>query len=222
MIRGLVIIAVGGAAFAAVAISASGAFHTRSWQFPGMSMFEDGDSDHGGRINLSGHEPRIERDLTWAGGSKLTFEVPAEIQFTQGPTSKITLSGPDVIVSHVVLDGDTIRLDRHVSGAWHNDDALKITITAPALHDFSLDSAQSLHISDLNTDSLAISINGAGSVTVAGQAKSADITLAGLGQANLADLTLGNARIEIDGLGHVKAGPTGNVRVEINGAGAVT
>jgi hypothetical protein len=43
-----------------------------------------------------------------------------------------------------------------------------------------------------------------------------------LGNADMSGLVLTDAKIEIDGLGHVKAGPTGTADVEINGAGAVT
>ena len=221
MIRGLAIVAMGGAAVAWASISMSGALREKAWHFPDFAWHVDGDAGTGPTIRLTGNEPTINRMLSWAGGEKLEFTVPAHIIFTQGPTPAITITGPAPLANHVVLDGDKLRLDRHfdnLDGAH----GLTIAITAPTLHEFDLESAQDLHIDHIDTDVLVIDISGAGNVQANGTAKTLNLTLEGLGNADLAALTLTDATIEIDGLGHVKAGPTGNARVEINGAGAVT
>jgi hypothetical protein len=219
VIRGLTYVAIGGAVLALVAISLSGGFHSVKWHVPhGIVSFDD--EGDGPDLRLTGNEPIITRDLAWSGGEALSFEVPAHIVFTQGPTPRITLTGPDALVNHVVLDGDALKLDRSV----HNTNGLHgftIAVTAPALDDFDLESAQDLTINSIHTDTLTIEVAGAGDVHASGSARNAKVTVEGLGNVNLDGMTLTDSTIEIDGLGHVTAGPTGDVSVEINGAGAV-
>ncbi len=220
MIRGLVMIAVGGAAVAATSLAGSGAFREKSWNFPDFIWSSD-DGTSGPDIMFSDNAPSAERSLTWAGGERLKFSVPAVIVFTQGATPSITVSGPAPLVDHVVLNGDQISLNGHVSH-FHSGHSLHIAITAPNLHEFDLESAQDLHIAAIDTPKLKIDISGAGDVHAAGKVGVLDLTLEGLGNADLSNLMLTDARIEIDGVGDVKAGPSGNADLEINGAGAIT
>ena len=38
--------------------------------------------------------PTITRDLAWSGGDTLSLAAPADLTFTQGPTTRITVTGP--------------------------------------------------------------------------------------------------------------------------------
>ena len=222
MIRALATVAIGGALIAIVCIGASGAGRSGSWHIPGASWSFDTDDDHAGpSLHLTGRETIVTRDLPWQGGERLTFDVPAAVTFTQGPVAKITLTGPDALVGHVVLDGERLKLDRSVHGISVRN-SLKIAITGPSLHEFNLDSALKLDIHALATDALTLAIDGAGSVTAQGSAHSVKVTIDGAGEADLNALTLTDARIEIDGIGHVAAGPTGDAHVQIDGAGKVS
>jgi hypothetical protein len=220
MIRGLVVVAVGGAVLSALCIGASGAVSPHHWHVPSMNWTID-DEGEGPSLRLNGNEPVITRDLARTGGESLTFDVPAKITFTQGPVARMTLSGPDALVNHVVLVGDRMKLDRSLHGLTTRN-ALKVAITAPNLHDFHLESAQTLDINNLATDQFSVEIDGAGKVNAHGTAKSVKLEIDGAADADFSDLAVGDAKIEIDGLGHVIAGPTGDAHVEIDGAGKVT
>jgi hypothetical protein len=220
MIRGLVVVAVGGAVLSGLCIGASGAISPHHWHVPSMNWTIDDEGD-GPSLRLSGNEPIITRDLGWAGGEKLTFDVPAKVTYTQGPTARITLTGPDALVNHVVLKGDRLKLDRSLHGITTRD-ALKVAITGPSLHEFHLESAQTLDINNLATDRLDVEIDGAGKVNAHGAARSVKLQIDGAADADLSDLTVADATIAIDGLGHVVAGPTGDAHVQIDGAGKVS
>lgn len=223
MIRGLTVVAVGGALLCFCCIGLSGAMSPHHWHVPSvgwhMNVNDDDDGD-GPVLNLTGREPIISRDLPWAGGTSLTFDVPARVTYTQGPTAKITLSGPDALVNHVVLDGDTLKLDRTVHG-MDTDRALSMSITAPEVRTFEVNSAAKLSLNNLNVDALSVQIDGAGKVDAQGSAKSVHLEINGAADADLGALTVADAHVEIDGIGNVIAAPTGDAHVEINGAGKV-
>jgi hypothetical protein len=222
MIRGLTVVALGGALLSVVCIGLSGAMTPHHWHIPSVGWHMDVNDDEGDgpSLNLTGHEPIISRDLAWAGGQTLTFDVPARVTYTQGPVAKITLSGPDALVNHVVLEGDTLKLDRTVHG-MDTDHALTMTITGPAVHEFEVNSAAKLSLNNLNVDALSVQIDGAGKVDAQGTAKSVHLEINGAADADLGALTVADAHVEIDGIGHVIAAPTGDAHVEINGAGKV-
>ena len=105
MIRTLVLIAVTGfflsigciaASFAIAggpfAITEHGIVHARDMDW-GRSHRRSG--EHRGELALGvvGSD-RATRDFAWSGGDRLVIDVPADLIYTQGPTAKLTISGP--------------------------------------------------------------------------------------------------------------------------------
>ena len=119
------------------------------------------------------------------------------------------------------LDGDTLTMDRGVHH-MHAGTSLTIAITAPAVHSFTLQSAQKMTIDHYDADTLAIVVQGAGKVDAHGTARAVTLSIEGAGDADLSSLATTDAKIEVDGFGNVTAAPTGHADVQINGAGNVT
>ena len=222
MIRSLAVVAIGGAVLSVICIGASGGTRQGSWHTPSMSWnFGDDDAGHGPPLRLTGNELQISRDLPWSGGESLVFDLPAAVTYTQGPIARITLTGPDALVDHVVLHGTSLKLDRSIHGL-DTDHALHIAITGPSLHEFQIDSALKLDILAIQTDALRVQIDGAGKVTAKGSARRLKLQIDGAADADLGALVTTDATITIDGLGHVIAAPTGDANIQIDGAGKVT
>jgi hypothetical protein len=220
MIRGLVLVAFGGAALSAASIGASGAWSRHHWHLP-VFIVSSSDSGDGPLLALKGDEKTGTRSLAWSGGETLSFDLPAQVTYTQGPAVSMVISGPEVLLAHVVLHGDTLRLDRNVRGLnTHN--ALSIAISGPSLHEFRLNSALTLDLRAISTDSLSVRLDGAGKVMAQGSAHSVMLRIDGAGDADLGKLAVSDADIRIDGIGHVVAAPTRNAEVRIAGAGKVT
>jgi hypothetical protein len=207
MIRGLVLVAFGGAALSAASIGASGAWSRHHWHLP-VFIVSSSDSGDGPLLALKGDEKTGTRSLAWSGGETLSFDLPAQVTYTQGPAVSMVISGPEVLLAHVVLHGDTLRLDRNVRGLnTHN--ALSIAISGPSLHEFRLNSALTLDLRAISTDSLSVRLDGAGKVMAQGSAHSVAAPT-------------GNAEVRIAGAGKVTLlKRPQHLRQEIEGAGSI-
>ncbi|MFW7266743.1 GIN domain-containing protein [Gluconacetobacter sp. Hr-1-5] len=213
MIRGLILVAVGGAFLSMTCFAVAAVRGPISWNVSGWDLLDD---DDGGTPAA----PAVSRKLDWKGGEALTFELPASIVYTQGPAAGITVTGARDLVDRVKLDGDELSIDHVSHHHWHNRH-LQIVVTAPALKMITLRSAGSLTLNDVAVDHLSLTVEGAGSVTGHGKADMVVLKVAGAAQANLSDMVVRDADIGISGAGHVSIGPSGHASVRLSGVGAV-
>ncbi|MFS3134414.1 GIN domain-containing protein [Gluconacetobacter sacchari] len=212
MIRGLILVAVGGAFLSMACFAVAAVRGPINWHFAALDLLDD--DDDGPAASAASHR------IDWKGGEALTFEVPASIVYTQGPAAGITVSGPRDIVDRVTLNGDVLGMDHAVHHHWHNGH-LRIVVTAPAIKTLTLRSAGSLTLNDVAVDHLSLTVEGAGNVTGHGRADMVELRVAGAAQADLSDMIVRDADIGISGAGHVSIGPSGHASVRLSGVGAV-
>ncbi|GAA4476699.1 GIN domain-containing protein [Gluconacetobacter asukensis] len=213
MIRGLILVAVGGAALSMACFGVAAVRGPTNWHISAMDLLDD-DDDDAPAAQAATHK------LDWKGGEALTFELPASIVYTQGPAPGITVSGASDIVDRVTLNGDVLALDHVSHHHWHNGH-LRIVVTAPALKALTLRSAGSLTLNDVAVDHLSLTVEGAGNVTGHGKADMVTLKVAGAAQADLSDMVVRDADVGISGAGHVSIGPSGHASVRLSGVGAV-
>ncbi len=159
------------------------------------------------------------RELTWAGGDSLAVDVPADVQYTQGPVAKITVSGPARAVENVEIDGGHVRW---VHGHHRHWGDLTIVMTAPAVTHFQISGSGRLAIANYKQDRLDVGISGSGDVTASGETNDVSLEVSGNGDADLAGLKAKTARVDISGSGEAKIAPTDAANVEISGSGEVS
>lgn len=234
MVRTLVLISIASlvlciAAFTAAFAIAGGPFAIHDWRIDRDWSFSDGMEHHHGRhhrfhdsfaLDTDEAGAHATRDFTWSGGDRLRVEVPADIVYTQGPEAKVTIAGPAEAVNRVhVASG---RIDYGEDGPVGYDGArLKIVMTAPDVRRFDLSGSQNLVIEGFKQDRLELDISGAAHVSAKGQAREAALDIAGSGDADLHELAVQDARIDISGSGHTRIGPKGTARVDVSGDGEV-
>ncbi len=229
MVRTLVLVAaVGfvlciGSLIAAFSL-AGGPFFIRDWQvihdgdegsFHWTPKRHHGDAADAGGPSWGGHATRV---LAWTGGDTLEVDVPADIVYTQGSQTKLTIAGPSDAVAAVRLEGGRITFDRDHG---YDDARLKIEMTAPGVTRFDLTGSQNLVLENYKQAKLSLDISGAAHVSAKGEAKEVGLDIAGSGDADLAELAVQDARLDISGSGHARIGPKGNVKVDISGQGDV-
>ena len=230
MTRLLVIIAAAGFVLAVVCFALAGRF-AGDLPFPAFieAMHWSGGDDrpswrwHGG---WGGHHhswfdasgPAVSRTLAWSGGDSLIVEVPAEVSFTQGPTTSLTVSGPKGAVDHLVVRDGRIQFDSGMR--WVSP--LKIVMTAPGITKFDLSGAASLSIAGYKQDALNIDLSGAGAVSASGEARHVALDISGTGHADLSGMAVEDADVDISGAGDARIAPKASADIEISGAGAVT
>ena len=164
--------------------------------------------------------PETTRQLTWDGGDSLEVEIPADVQYTQAPGApKVTVSGPERLVSDVEIDGGTIRYMGHHHNHWGG---LTIVMSAPAVKRFELSGSGKLDIAGYKQDRLSLDISGSADVTAAGETDAVDVSVSGSGEADLSALKAKTADVDIHGSGEARLAPTDAAKVDISGSGEVT
>jgi hypothetical protein len=241
MIRNLIVIAVASfvltvACFAGVAALGGRDLMEHGWTIPANIRVSPGDRGDDVRITMGGREdlgPDTTREVVWAGGPRLEINLPADVSYIQGPTPKVTVSGPKGLVDRVTLvDGalrfDTSTTDSRITVRGHGvgidtvREGLKITIVAPAVTRFVLNGSPSLSLAAYDQPELAVEINGSGDVTGVGKTQALTLAISGSGEAGLAGLEANNASVSVSGSGEAEVSARGAVQVAIAGSGDVT
>jgi hypothetical protein len=250
MIRNLTIVAV--ASFVLCVGCFAGAFALggrdliqHGWSFPRNLPkdwhveVDDGD-DHvtirpDGQVEALGEATR---QIAWTGGETLQVDLPADVTYTQaapGAQAGVTVAGPKRLVDQVILENGALRLSdkpdngessvvvggRHVHILGHGE-RLTIAITAPSVHDFTLNGSGDLHLVGYDQSRLGVAINGSGGVTGEGKTKLLELRVSGSGSADLGDVEAGDAKVAVAGSGDATLSPHGAAQVQVAGSGDVT
>ena len=170
--------------------------------------FGDGDKASG---------PMTTRDFAWSGGDSLDLNAPADLEYTQGPNTKITVTGPKDALDKLTIHDGHIDLD----GVWLDDRGLKIVMTAPNITKFEANGSQSISILDYDQDQLKLQVSGSGDVTAKGKANHASLDIAGSGDADLGGLTGDDVKVDISGSGDATIAPTKQADIQVSGSGDV-
>ena len=180
-----------------------------------------GDLDFGdGKIHIGGpsNGETATRDFTWQGADHLDVSPAADIVFTQGPVTKLTIFGPKEALDNLRVHEGRIEY----AAGYDNDEArLKIVMTAPDVQAFDLAGSQKLVIESYQQDKLSLDISGDAQVSAKGAAKNLRLDITGDGEANLADLALSVAVVDISGSGHASLGPKESAKIDVSGDGVV-
>lgn len=159
------------------------------------------------------------RELAWTAGSSLQIDMPAEVVYTQGPETRIEISGPTSIINQVAIDGD--RLHFTDEGRLPRRETITIVVIAPSVKKFVVNGSPTLTISGFDHPDLTLEINGSGEVTAGGKADKVSIEVSGSGKADLSALQARDATVSIAGSGEATLAPTGAAKVNIAGSGDV-
>ncbi|GAA0649820.1 GIN domain-containing protein [Brevundimonas lenta] len=172
------------------------------------------------------------RTINWNGGDSLSVDVPGRVTYVQGSEAGIRITGPKSLVDRVRFEDGRlsvaysdepersyVRLNRNGVNVWSDTEALRITVTAPAVKTFQMAEPGQLNIRDYDQPTLTVTANGSGKVVAEGRADRADVTVNGSGRVDLDDLEVTDATVDISGSGDVVVGPTGRADVQISGSG---
>jgi hypothetical protein len=226
MIRVLVMIAVTGFLVSVVTISTAVAI-------AGPDLFTDALLNHsfiGGHWDIDGNNfnwendrysgPQTTRELAWTGGDTLEVDVPAQITYTQAPgAGKITVTGSQRALDNLEIEDGRLRFSH---GHYRHGGDLTIVMTAPAVTHFDLRGSGRLDIEGYEQDKLNLDVSGDAQVSAKGVAKGLQLSMSGSGEADLGELKVSDADINIEGSGAATLAPTGAAIVDISGSGDVT
>lgn len=238
MIRTLLIIAAAGLVLATASIGGAFALGGRDMARHGWEWtFRDRDGDTVSFERDDGTRgPDVTRTLEWTGGQTLTVDLSADVEYVQGDTPGVTVTGPAQLVEKVrLVDGrltwadtdgpnhETVVFGRneHGRGIWVHSEEVKIVVTAPNINSFNVEGSASVLLRDYDQDTLSIDISGSGEVTATGRTRALEVDISGSGDADLGALAAIDANIAIAGSGDAVVAPTGRADISIAGSGDV-
>lgn len=238
MIRTLLIIAVAGLVLATACLGGAFALGGRDMARHGWEWtFEDEDGDTVRFERDDGTRgPDTTRTIEWTGGQTLTVDLSADVDYVQGETAGVTVTGPAELVEKVeLIDGrltwrdadgpnhETVVFGRRDGGRgiWVHSEEVKIVVTAPNVNSFNLEGSSNLMLRDYDQDTLSIDISGSGEVSATGRTRSLEVDISGSGDADLGSLVTTDANVAVAGSGDATVAPTGRADISISGSGDV-
>ncbi|AQR60926.1 DUF2807 domain-containing protein [Brevundimonas sp. LM2] len=240
MIRTLFIIAAAGLVLATASLSGAFALggrdlarHGWAWTFKD----EDGDTVRFQRADDQ-RSADVTRQIAWTGGDTLTVDLSADVDYVQGDTPGVTVTGPADLVEKVrLIDGrltwaaedadgpnhETVVYGRNKNGRgmWAQSEAVRIVVTAPGVHTFNLQGSADLTLKDYDQETLTVDISGSGEVWANGTARALELDISGSGDADLSALATTDANVAIAGSGDARVAPSGRADIAISGSGDV-
>lgn len=219
MIRVLVLIMVTGFLVGVVTLSAAVALGgpelaARNWHWTTDWWDDDDHWTH----DRGPHGPAATRELAWDGSTELELNVPAVVEYVQAPgPGVVEISGPRGMVEKIQLKGGSLSLH----GPSHGHGRLRIRVSAPNVSRFELNGHDRLEIRGYDQDRLSIEANGSAEILAEGRARSVDLELSGMGEADLGRLATDEAQVDISGAGEAVIAPRQAADLEISGSGEV-
>jgi len=159
----------------------------------------------------------------------IRVDYPAEIIVRQGRSESLKIEAEDNLLPQLSTDvrNGTLVLENSEQN-WRDrvnpSEPVIITITVVNLNEVQFPTAGKMQIEGLETDSLTVSVSGAGDMTLTElSAGDLNFNLSGAGNINV-DGKSENLRLSISGLGNFNGGDlqTQDAHVQISGAGSAT
>lgn len=224
MTRTLVLIAFSGFILAVACIAgalALGGHALIGHHWGGRHWTVNWDDGHGwrGRDDHPGAGGAATREIAWPGGDKIEFDVPADVQYTQGAgPAKLVISGPRDALDRLELSGGQLQ---YRDDEDFNDSRLTIVMTAPDVRHFAISGDNNLSIAGYNQDDLAVDVSGHGTVNAKGKARAVNVDISGDGDIDLSGVAAQTAQADISGSGRAYIAPTDEANLDISGSGEI-
>ncbi|MFC0136176.1 DUF2807 domain-containing protein [Massilia eurypsychrophila] len=151
-----------------------------------------------------------------------------DLRVKQGPAASLVITGDQRYVPKVTTTqrGDTLHIDiendRHFNFGKNNKDQLRVELTLPGFNELVSQGVGSASITGFTGEQIRLSLDGAGTVTLASRYRSINATLGGVG--NMALGTTDSERVELSlrGAGRIEvAGQSKLLRAKLGGIGSL-
>jgi hypothetical protein len=217
------LLVVAGAVFAVVYAPQLGWDNVPSWSTDIWGF----DPEIGGAVSGSG----VVKTETFkvANFDAISVDYPAEVTVIQGKSESVEIEAEDNLLAQLSVDVENGRLRfENTEQNWRErvnpTKPVRVYITVVELNRIQFPTAGKMAIENLETDSLAVSVSGAGDVNLTDlDAGSLDFNLSGAGNINV-DGVAGNLQLSISGFGNFNGGDlqSQSAEVHISGAGSAT
>jgi hypothetical protein len=151
-----------------------------------------------------------------------------DLRVRQGSTPSLVISGDQRYVLKVVTtqQGDTLHIDiernRHIHFGSNNKEQLRAELTLPNFNELVSQGVGSTEISGFSGEQIRLSLDGAGSVTLAGRYRNIDASLGGVGSMTLNGTDTERVELSLRGAGRIQVnGQSKLLRAKLGGVGSL-
>ena len=213
MAHKLVSIAVLGLVTSAICMGAAAAIGGGSLDNGVVGLFDTG--PHCPVINGA---TATSRDMDWDGSDKVQLVVYSDARYSPGTDEKLHANGDPQVLAHLRVQDGKIDLDCH---GWRDRDKIKLVLPGREFREFAIAGRSDLKLDRMNQSSLRAKIAGTGTINANGRIDELKIEVAGIGHADFGRVTSKSADVSLAGVGSADIAPTDSAKIKIAGPSTV-
>jgi hypothetical protein len=158
-----------------------------------------------------------------SGFTQVSLSLIGSMTIEQSGEESLVIEAEDNFLPKIKTEVSGGRLNiTAVSGTnFLPNKAIRYMLKVKTLDAIELNGAADIVVSNLSTDNLQVTVNGAGSITISGNVARQQINLSGAGNYEAANLASKEARVTLTGLGSATLRVSDKLDVTISGAGSV-
>ena len=170
-------------------------------------------------VQGSGVQAREDRQV--AAFESVSLAGSSDVEIVVGPAQTVRVEADDNIVPLILttVADNTLRISS--TGSYNAKNPVKLTITVPRLTAIASSGSGSMTARDITAGSFAASLQGSGSVSLAGAADELTADLQGSGSLSAAALTTTRATVSLQGSGGAEVHCREQLTASITGSGGV-
>jgi putative autotransporter adhesin-like protein len=169
----------------------------------------------------SGTMASVTRDVS--GFNEVALNGVGNLTIRQTGSESLTIEAEDNVLPEISteVEGNRLTIVTPEYDMPAPTQPINYELTVRDLSALELPVAANVDASDISTDSLHVTISGAGDMKIAGEADSQDIEISGAGRYQAEDLESEEAEIDISGSGEAVVRVSDHLHVEVSGSGSV-
>jgi hypothetical protein len=158
-----------------------------------------------------------------SGFSRISVGGNAKVIVEQNGSESLTISAEDNLLPYLTsqVRGDTLELGIQTDVSIRPTRDIVYHITVKELRGLSISGSGDVDIRNVDTDQLAIEVDGSGEITAAGRADTQTISISGAGDYQAKDLESSVTVIDIAGTGSAQVSASQSLDVTISGSGDI-
>ena len=151
----------------------------------------------------------------------VSSEAVGDVNVTIGESQSVEVTIDDNLLPLLVTEVVDGELKIRTTGSFSTSIGLKVNITTPSLDSIRSSGVGSVKIEGLDSEQLAIGISGVGDVSAKGKVQNLNVTVSGVGSADLDELLADNVSVTVSGVGGADVFASKSVNASTSGVGSI-
>ncbi len=165
---------------------------------------------------ISKTEARVVADF-----KSVSSEAVGDVNVTIGDSQSVEVTMDDNLLPLLVTEVVDGELKIRTTGSFNTSIGLKVKITTPSLDSIRSSGVGNVKIDGLDSEQFAIGISGVGSVSANGKVQNLNVTVSGVGSADLDELVAENVSVTVSGVGGAEVYASKSVNASTSGVGNI-